>query len=97
VDREEINWFKRHVDTFVILGGILTSFVYMQGSISSMDKRLSLLESRASEIPCINQKLAEIEKKVTKIETILIMQGIMHPNLACTAHNNKVKIEEVKE
>lgn len=69
---DQINWFKRHVDTVIVLGGILTAVLWMNGKFSSIGDRFN-----------------EIDKRLVRIETVLIMKNIMPPELA--------KVEKPKE
>lgn len=57
-DRQELNWFKKHTDTVLILGSILGAMVWMNGKFNDMEMRL------------------------VKIETVMIMKGIMPTELA---------------
>lgn len=50
--------FKKHIDTVVILGAIISSFLWMNGKFNELDNRL------------------------TKIETVLIMKNIYPSELA---------------
>jgi hypothetical protein len=54
---------KKHVDTVVVLGGILGAMLWMNGKFNDVDRRL------------------------IRIETILIMKGIMPSELA--VHSEK--------
>ncbi len=36
-----MDWFKKHVDTVIVLGAILSSVLWMNGKFSDMDKRFS--------------------------------------------------------
>lgn len=41
-----MNWIKSHVDTVVVLGGILSSVIWMNGKFNDVDKQLNSLEKR---------------------------------------------------
>lgn len=60
-----MDWIKKHTDTVIILGGILSSFMWMNGRFTEVDNRLN-----------------EIEKRLVRIETVMILKGIMPENLA---------------
>lgn len=60
---------KKHVDTVVVLGGILGAMLWMNGKFNDVDRRL------------------------IRIETILIMKGIMPSELA--THNDKIVKKEL--
>ena len=53
-----MEWFRKHVDTVIVLGGILTSILWMNGKFNELDRRLY------------------------RIETVLVLKGIMPPELA---------------
>jgi hypothetical protein len=59
-----MDW-KKHVDTVIILGGILGSFMWMTGKFSD-----------------IKDQLGEIDKRLVRIETVLVMQGILPKEFA---------------
>jgi hypothetical protein len=50
---KNMDWFKKHTDTSIVLGAILTTVLWMNGKFNDIDRRL------------------------IKIETILVMKGIM--------------------
>jgi hypothetical protein len=58
--------FKKHVDTIVILGAIISSFLWMNGKFNELDNRL------------------------TKIETVLIMKNIYPSELAHSVSEERV-------
>jgi hypothetical protein len=62
---------KKHVDTVVVLGGILGAMLWMNGKFNDVDRRL------------------------IRIETILIMKGIMPSDMA--AHNDKNLKKEINQ
>lgn len=39
-----MEWFKKHVDTIIILGGILSSMCWMNGRFNEVDRRFSEIE-----------------------------------------------------
>lgn len=60
-----MEWVKKHVDTVIILGGILSSVFWMNGKFTEVD-----------------HKLAEMEKDMSVIKTVLILKGILPMDLA---------------
>ena len=48
-----MEWFKKHTDTVIILGGILASVFWMNGKFSEVDKRFSDLEKDAAIIKTV--------------------------------------------
>jgi hypothetical protein len=68
------NFIKKHVDTVVILGGIISSILWMNGKFNDVDEKFFRLTDR----------LYSIENRVTKIETVLIMKSIYPSELSCS-------------
>lgn len=40
-----MDWFKKHTDTVIVLGGILSSVFWMNMKLSDIDKRLTIIET----------------------------------------------------
>lgn len=72
------NWFKKHVDTVIVLGGILTSVIWMNSKFNEIDHRFSSLENR-----------------LTTIEAVMIVKGIMPKELV--TNNKEKKIEPIQK
>lgn len=53
-----MDWFKKHTDTALILGSILSAMIWMNGKFNDIDRRL------------------------VRIETVMIMKGIMPDSFA---------------
>jgi hypothetical protein len=62
---------KKHADTVVILGAIVSSILWMNSKFND-----------------VNDKLHDIENRVTKIETVLILRNIYPSELASTKEYN---------
>ncbi len=82
-----MHWFKKHVDTVIVLGGILGSVMWMNGKFTQVEQRFSEVERRFS----------SIDNRLTKIETVMIIKNIM-PQEMCTTkveekNNKKIKVE----
>jgi hypothetical protein len=56
--RGNVDWFKKHTDTVMILGGIFGAMIWMNGKFNQMEIRL------------------------VKIETVLLMKKIMPTEIA---------------
>lgn len=69
---KEMDWFKKHVDTVVVLTGILGAIIWMNGRFSELSK-----------------DVAEINKEVAVIKTVMIMRGIMPVELAAQKEEGK--------
>lgn len=39
-----MEWFKKHVDTVIVLGSILSSMIWINGKFSDVDKKFSEVE-----------------------------------------------------
>ena len=39
-----MDWFKKHTDTVIVLGAILSSVMWMNGKFNEIDSRFSALE-----------------------------------------------------
>lgn len=39
-----MDWFKKHVDTVIILGGIISSLIWMNGKFADIQKNFSMIE-----------------------------------------------------
>jgi len=50
---------KKHVDTIIVIGGILSSVLWMNGKFNNIDV-----------------KIASLENRLTRIETVLIVKDI---------------------
>jgi hypothetical protein len=45
VDRDAKTWINKHVDTIVILGGILTAVLWMNSNMNDLKNEISLLKT----------------------------------------------------
>jgi len=43
-DENKMNWFTKHVDTVVVLSGILASVFWMNGKFNELDNRFNIVE-----------------------------------------------------
>jgi len=66
------NWIKKHVDTVVVLGAVVASVMYMNNGFNSVNEKIYKLD----------KELALINKEVSIIKAILIIQRILPPELA---------------
>ena len=67
-----MEWFKKHTDTAIVLGAILSSVMWMNGKFNEVEKRFLEVERRFS----------EVENRLTKIETIIYIKGLVSHELA---------------
>jgi len=40
-----MDWVKKHVDTVIILGGILTSVLWMNGKFNQLEKEVAVVKT----------------------------------------------------
>ncbi len=40
-----MDWFKKHVDTVVVLGGILASVLWMNGKFAEVEKDITIIKT----------------------------------------------------
>lgn len=54
-DNEKIrmDWFKKHTDTVVIIGAVLSSVIWMNGKFSEVDNRFNQLEKDIAVIKAV--------------------------------------------
>jgi hypothetical protein len=67
-----MDFLKKHADTVAIIGGILTSVLWMNGKFNDVDKKFNEMD----------KKFSTIEKDMAVIKTVLIMKEIMPDKLA---------------
>lgn len=72
----EMELLKKHVDTVVVLGGILASVLWMNGKFNEIDKRFSIVEKDMAVLK------SDVEKEIAIIKAILIIKNLMPVELA---------------
>jgi len=60
-----MEFFKKHVDTVVVLGAIFSSFLWMNSKFEE-----------------VNSKIAQLDKEVGIVKTVLLIKNIMPQELA---------------
>ena len=61
----EINWFKKHVDTFTIIGFVLAGFYWAETKFEKTDARiLQHLEKIESRIEKLDEKIVRVDQKL---------------------------------
>jgi hypothetical protein len=43
--KDNLTWIKAHADTMVVLGAIISSFLWMNGKFNSIELRLNTIET----------------------------------------------------
>lgn len=44
-EKASMEWFKRHVDTVVVLGGILGAMMWMNGKFNTLEKEIAIMRT----------------------------------------------------
>ncbi|OGT44280.1 MAG: hypothetical protein A3F13_02620 [Gammaproteobacteria bacterium RIFCSPHIGHO2_12_FULL_40_19] len=78
---------KKHVDTIVVLGGVVTSLMWMNSSIDSLKSDMngsisSLKKEMNDKFAAVDLKFASLESDIRNINTILICKDIMPKGIA---------------
>lgn len=68
IQRDNMEWMKKHVDTVIILGGILTAVLWMNGKFNEIDAKFAAVDLRFSSMEL---KFANIESDIRNINTVL--------------------------
>lgn len=60
-----MEWFKKHVDTVIVLGGILTATLWMTSKINDVEKEMAIMKTVLIMKNIMPSELVKcIEKKV---------------------------------
>jgi hypothetical protein len=74
---------KKHVDTIVVMGGILGSILWMNGKFSEIDAKFASVDTKFSTLTLeMNARFSAIESDIRNINTVLICRGMMPKELA---------------
>ena len=68
-----MEWFKKHTDTIIILSGILSSVIWMNGKFGALEK-----------------DIANLDKDIAIVKTVLIMKNIMPVELAVSSKDDSI-------
>ena len=61
-----MEWFKKHVDTVVVLGGILTATLWMTSKINEIEKDMTIIKTVLIMKNIMPIELAKGEESFTK-------------------------------
>ena len=76
------NYFKKHADTIVILGSVVSSLLWMNGKFNEVDSRFNQVDSRFGEMQVrFNNRFNEVEKDLAVIKAVLVMKNIFPSEL----------------
>lgn len=72
-DNEKIrmDWFKKHTDTVVIIGAVISSMVWMNGKFTDVNNRFSQ----------VDKQFSLLEKDIAVIKAVMVMKNIMPTEL----------------
>lgn len=70
-----MDFFKKHIDTAIVLGAIFSSFVWMDGKFSAIDAKFTQ----------VDKNISELDKQITIVKTVLLMKNIL-PQELVNAH-----------
>lgn len=67
--------FTKHIDTVVILGGIIGTFIWLNGSLNEMQKNIHAIDVR----------LTKVEMRLEFLERTLISKGLIKEQTTTTS------------
>ena len=93
-----MEWFKKHVDTVIVLGGILSAVLWMEGKFSVIDTDIALIKISISniqqevndlkvDVAQLKTDVAQLKTDISIIKTVLIMHKMMPTELAANAES----------
>lgn len=62
MEKEDTNWFKKHVDTIVVLAGILGATMWMTSKINEIEKDIAVMKAVLVMKNIMPSELAKCEK-----------------------------------
>lgn len=74
-----MEWFKKHVDTVIILGAILSSVLWMNSKFNAVDSRFAKVDLQFKDV---DLKFKDVEREISIMKTVLIMKNIIPDQLA---------------
>jgi len=74
-----MDWFKKHVDTVIILSAFASSVFWMNGKFNEVDRRFGEVDRRFAEV---GKQFSEVHEQLSILKTVLIMKNIMPVELA---------------
>lgn len=79
-----IELLKKHVDTVVILGGMLAATCWMNNKINGVNDKIAGLDNRLVVIEAthVAEKLDDMSRRLTVIETVMLCKNIMPSHVA---------------
>jgi hypothetical protein len=77
-----MNLFKKHVDTVVVLGGILSSVFWMNHKFTQVDEKFTQVYERFAKV---DLKFAELEKDMAVMKAVLMVKDQFPKELMAVA------------
>ncbi len=59
-----MDWMKKHVDTVIVLGGILTSVLWMNGKFNQLEKEVAVIKTVLIMKDILPKELAKNDTKI---------------------------------
>lgn len=63
-----MDWVKKHTDTVIVLGGILTSVLWMNHQFNSINGRMASIEKDLAIVKTVMIMNGHLPKELAKIE-----------------------------
>jgi len=67
-----MDWLKKHTDTAIVVGSIMTCMLWMNGRFNDIDRQFNKVECQ----------FKDVEKEIAIIKAVMIMKGVMPTELA---------------
>lgn len=83
-----MDWFKKHVDTVIVLGGLFSVMVWFDGKFEKIDQRFAKIDERFAKI---DDRLSHLEQDMAVMKAVLVMQKIMPSELVANTQESNRK------
>ncbi len=60
-----MSWFKKHVDTVIVLGGILSAVIWMQGKFASTEDKINAMRV---DLVCLKSDFSTLKTDVAQLK-----------------------------
>jgi hypothetical protein len=64
-----MNFVKKHVDTVIVIGGIVTSILWMNHKFSDVSNRFAAIEKDLAVVKAVLMAQGHLPKELAKIQT----------------------------
>lgn len=84
-----MDWIKKHVDTVIVLGGLLSSVLWMNNKFSEVEKEIGILKTSMAVMKSdVEKEIGFLRTDMAVMKTVMIMKNIM-PNELAHKHEDK--------